>query len=49
MKKRDYRDYLKDIVDSIDEIKLFIGAMDYEDFLKDKKTINAIVRSIILP
>lgn len=31
MKKRDRRDYLKDIVDSIEEIALFIGAMDYKE------------------
>jgi len=37
MKKRNYQDYLKDILDSINDI---------EEFKKDKKTINAVVRSI---
>ncbi len=46
MRKRDYRDYLKDILDSIDDIESFIGGMSFEEFKKDKKTINAVVRSI---
>ena len=40
MKRRDYRDYLQDILDSIKDIESFIENMDSEDFTKDKKTIN---------
>lgn len=46
MKNKDYADYIQDILNSIDEIGEFIEDMKYEDFLKDKKTINAVVRSI---
>lgn len=46
MKKRDYKDYIKDIFDSIVEIKNFIRDMNFEDFTKDKRTINAVIRSI---
>ena len=46
MKKRNYQDYLKDIFDSINDIEDFIRNMSFEDFKKDKKTINAVVRSI---
>jgi uncharacterized protein with HEPN domain len=46
MKNRDYRDYLQDILDSIIETKEFIKGMEFEDFVEDKKTINAIVRSL---
>lgn len=46
MKKRDYRDYLQDILDSIEDIKSFIGNMDFEEFSKDKRTINAVIRSM---
>ena len=46
MKRRDYRDYLQDILDSIKDIESFIENMDFEDFSKDKKTINAVIRSI---
>jgi len=43
---RDYRDYVQDIYDSINEIEDFINGMDFEEFIKDKKTINAVTRSV---
>jgi uncharacterized protein with HEPN domain len=46
MKKRDYRDYIKDILDSIIDIENFIKGMSFEEFKRDKKTIYAVVRSI---
>jgi uncharacterized protein with HEPN domain len=46
MKKREYRDYLQDIIDSINDIEAFTSGMDFESFMKDKKTVNAVVRSI---
>lgn len=46
MKRRDYRDYLQDILDAVNDIESFVGNMSYEDFKKDKKTLNAVVRSI---
>ncbi|TAN62411.1 DUF86 domain-containing protein [bacterium] len=46
MKKRDYRDYVRDIIDSLNDIEAFVDNASYSDFLKDKKTINAVVRSI---
>jgi len=46
MKKRDYKDYLQDIVDSVDDIKSFTENMTFEDFATDRKTINAVIRSI---
>jgi uncharacterized protein with HEPN domain len=46
VKKREYRDYLQDIYDSVNEVATFIEGLAYEDFLKDKKTINAVIRSI---
>lgn len=46
MKKRDYSDYLQDIMDSINAVEEFVKGMDYEDFKKDRKTIFAIIRGI---
>jgi len=46
MKRRDYRDYLQDILDSIDDIASFVQGMGFEEFKRDRKTINAVVRSI---
>lgn len=45
-KERDYRDYLNDIFESTREIESFIEGITFEKFLKDKKTINAVVRGI---
>lgn len=46
MKKRDYRDYLLDIFNSINDVESFIEAMTYKDFIQDRKTSNAVIRSI---
>ena len=46
MKKREYKDYIQDILDSINDIKTFVREINFEQFKNDKKTINAVVRSI---
>ncbi|MCK4835988.1 MAG: DUF86 domain-containing protein [Candidatus Aminicenantes bacterium] len=44
--KRDYIEYLNDILISIDEIAEFIKGFTYERFFSDKKTTNAVIRSL---
>ncbi|MCX6999138.1 MAG: DUF86 domain-containing protein [Candidatus Sumerlaeota bacterium] len=44
--KRDYRDYIQDIVSGIDDILEFTKGQTYNDFIRDKKTINAVIRSL---
>ncbi len=46
MKKRDYGDFVQDILDSINDVGSFIEGMDFEGFIKDKKTIYSVVRAI---
>ncbi len=46
MRRRDYLDYLQDILESIDDIQSFIKGMSYKSFAEDKKTVNAVIRSI---
>ena len=46
MRKRDYRDYLSDILESIDDIDSFINDVSFNDFVNDKKTLKAVIRSI---
>ena len=46
MIKREYGDYLQDIFDSINDIDKFISEMSFDEFTHDKKTLNAVVRSI---
>ncbi len=44
--KRTYRDYVQDILTSIQEIEEFTEYMEFEDFVEDKKTVNAVIRSL---
>lgn len=46
MKKREYRDYLHDIMNSVNDIESFVEGMKFEQFEKDRKTLNAVVRSM---
>ena len=46
MMEKDYRDYIQDILDSIDEIYVFIGQMSLEEFLNDRKTVKAVLRNL---
>jgi len=46
MIKRVYTDYVQDILDSINDIENFIEGMNFNDFKNDRKTINAVIRSI---
>jgi len=46
MKKREYGDYLQDILDAVSDIESFIQGIGFEEFRRDRKTINAVVRSI---
>ena len=38
--------YLQDILDAVNDIESFVDDMTYEEFIKDRKTLNAVVRSI---
>jgi len=44
--KREYKDYVLDIADSIEKIEKFVNGFDLEDFKKDEKTIYAVIRAI---
>lgn len=45
-KKREIDDYINDILIAISDIEMFTKDMSYETFAKDKKTINAVIRSL---
>jgi len=44
--KRDYKDYIKDIIDAMDKATSFIENMSFEEFREDTKTLFAVVRAI---
>lgn len=46
MTDRDHSDYLNDILASIHEAIEFTSEMTFEEFSGDRKTINAVIRSL---
>jgi len=46
MKKRELGDYIQDILEALGEVEEFTAGMQFEDFVEDKKTVNAVVRSL---
>jgi len=46
LNNREYTDYLDDIYNSINDIEDFIKDLSFNEFSKDKKTLNAVIRSL---
>ena len=46
MKKREYRDYLQDILNSLDDVISFTENMSFDSFSGDKKTVYAVIRCL---
>jgi uncharacterized protein with HEPN domain len=46
MKNREFKDFINDIIENSNDIIIFTKGMQYDKFKKDKKTINAVVRSL---
>ena len=44
--KREVTDFLEDTLNAMEKAELFITDMTYEEFLKDEKTIFAVIRAI---
>lgn len=44
--KREYGDYLEDIIVSMDKVKKFTENISYQNFIRDEKTIFAVVRAL---
>lgn len=44
--KRSYRMFLEDILGSIDKIGKYVRRLDYEDFIRDDKTLDAVIRNL---
>ena len=41
---RDYRLFLKDVINAMEAIESFVEGMDFEDFVEDDKTSSAVIR-----
>jgi uncharacterized protein with HEPN domain len=46
MSPRDWKFRLEDIAEALDRIFEYVQEMEYENWLKDRKTIDAVVRNL---
>lgn len=46
MKDRELRDYINDLLEACEDILSFTKDMSYSDFASDRKTVNAVTRSL---
>ncbi len=46
MARREYVDYLRDMLDAAEKVRNFVAGMQYEDFMADEKTLFAVVRAL---
>ena len=44
--EREFRDYLQDILETMDKVGRFIEGMNFEQFLVDDRTSFAVVRAL---
>jgi len=44
--KREYKDYVDDIIDAMSKATEFLGDVRFDEFAKDNKTIFAVIRAL---
>jgi uncharacterized protein with HEPN domain len=44
--KRDYKDYLRDMLDNAEKAQNFVHGMEYDEFFEDQKSVYAVVRAL---
>jgi len=44
--KEEFLDYVEDVVEAMDDAMRFVEGMEYDDFVKDRKTVYAVTRAI---
>jgi uncharacterized protein with HEPN domain len=44
--KRDYQDYLRDMLDNAQKALEFVHGMEYDEFFEDQKSVYAVVRAL---
>ncbi len=43
---REFLDYVEDILDAMDKTRTFTAGMQYDSFIKDDKTVFAVIRAL---
>jgi uncharacterized protein with HEPN domain len=44
--KEEFLDYVDDIIKAMDDASSFVRAMNYDTFVKDRKTMYAVIRAL---
>ena len=44
--KEEFLDYIEDIIEAMDDAANFVKDMDYNSFLRDRKTVYAVIRAL---
>jgi uncharacterized protein with HEPN domain len=44
--KREFLDYVEDVIEAMSNSEEFVRGMEYEEFKRDQKTIYAVVRAL---
>ena len=44
--RRDYQDYLRDMLDNAEKALDFVHGMEYDEFFEDQKSVYAVVRAL---
>ncbi len=44
--KKEFLDYIEDIIKAMDDAASFVRDMDYDSFSKDRKTVYAVIRAL---
>lgn len=48
MPRRDWKFRIKDILDAINAIQKYTQHMEFNDFIEDRRTVDAVVRNLII-
>ena len=48
MRDKDFRLYVQDILEAVEKINSYLGGMTFEQFSKDNKTIDAVIRNFAI-
>lgn len=44
--KLEFLDYIEDIIEAMDKTRQFTAGMEYDNFVKDDKTVSAVIRKL---
>lgn len=48
MPLRDWLFRINDILDAVSAVRKYVAGMTYEDFIADRKTVDAVIRNLII-